>query len=58
MESDNWTVMLLSRMERTAMGAQGYPAELRRRVTELIDADRKVSEVTTDLGISGQTIYT
>ena len=40
------------------MGAQGYPAELRRRVTELIDADRKVSEVTTDLGISGQTIYT
>src|ERR1700730_8663189 len=39
------------------MGRTGYPAEFRRRVVDLIAAGRKVREVTRDLGVSDQTIY-
>lgn len=40
------------------MGRQGYPPEFRRRVLDLVAAGRGVSEVSSDLGISEQTIYT
>ena len=39
------------------MGKRGYPPEFRRRVLDLIAAGRKVGEVASDLGISGQTVY-
>lgn len=39
------------------MARQGYPAEFRRRVLELIASGRKIGDVATDLGISEQTIY-
>ena len=39
------------------MARQGYPAEFRRRVLELIASGRKIADVAADLGISDQTIY-
>ena len=39
------------------MARQGYPAEFRRRVLDLIESGRKIADVATDLGISDQTIY-
>ena len=39
------------------MARQGYPAEFRRRVLELVGSGRKIADVATDLGISEQTIY-
>jgi transposase-like protein len=39
------------------MGRRGYPAEFRRRVLDLVDAGRKISDVARDLGVSDQTIY-
>ncbi|MDP9335151.1 MAG: transposase [Actinomycetota bacterium] len=39
------------------MARQGYPAEFRRRVLELIASGRKIADVAADLGISEQTIY-
>jgi transposase InsO family protein/transposase-like protein len=39
------------------MGRQGYPPEFRRKVLDLIDAGRKVTDIARDLGISTQTIY-
>ena len=39
------------------MARQGYPAEFRRRVLELVASGRKIAEVAADLGISEQTIY-
>ncbi len=39
------------------MGRRGYPPEFRRRVLDLIEAGRKVTDVARDLGISTQTIY-
>jgi transposase-like protein len=39
------------------MGKRGYPPEFRRRVLDLVEAGRKVTEVAHDLGISVQTIY-
>ena len=39
------------------MGRRGYPPEFRRRVLDLIDAGRKVTDVARDLEISSQTIY-
>jgi transposase-like protein len=39
------------------MGRRGYPAEFRRRVLDLVEAGRRVAEVTQDLGITEQTIY-
>ncbi len=40
------------------MARRGYPSEFRKRVIELVEGGRKVSEVAGDLGISEQTIYT
>jgi len=40
------------------MGRRGYPPEFRRRVLDLVDAGRRISELAKDLGISDQTIYT
>jgi transposase-like protein len=40
------------------MGRRGYPAEFRRRVGDLVEAGRKVTDVARDLGVSNQTIYT
>jgi len=40
------------------MGRRGYPGEFRRKVLDLIEAGRSVTDVARDLGISGQTIYT
>jgi transposase len=39
------------------MGRQGYPAEFRQRVLDLVAAGRGVKDVARDLGISDQTIY-
>jgi transposase len=38
-------------------GRRGYPAELRRRVIDLLATGRKVADVARDLGISEQAIY-
>lgn len=40
------------------MARRGYPPEFRRRVVELIQGGRKVSEVAAELEVSEQTIYT
>ncbi|MBW2289356.1 MAG: transposase [Deltaproteobacteria bacterium] len=40
------------------MARRGYPPEFRRRVVELVEGGRKVSEVAAELGGSEQTIYT
>ena len=40
------------------MARRGYPAEFRRRVLDLIEGGRRVSEVAAELEISQQTIYT
>ena len=40
------------------MARRGYPPEFRRRVVELVEGGRKVAEVSADLGVSEQTIYT
>jgi len=39
------------------MARRGYPAEFRRRVVDLVEGGRKVSEVAAELGVSEQTIY-
>lgn len=48
--------MLLS-LEEDSMGRRGYPAELRRRVLDLIAGGRRVGDIARDLGISNQTVY-
>ena len=40
------------------MARRGYPPEFRRRVVDLVEGGRKVSEVAADLEVSEQTIYT
>lgn len=40
------------------MGRNGYPAEFRRKVLDLLDAGRAVRDVARDLEISEQSIYT
>ncbi len=40
------------------MARRGYAPEFRRRMVELVEGGRKVSEVAAHLGISEQTIYT
>ena len=40
------------------MGRRGYPPEFRRRVVDLVETGRKVTDVARDLGVSNQTIYT
>jgi transposase len=37
-------------------GRRGYPAELRRRVVDLLATGRKVADVARDLGVSEQAI--
>jgi len=39
------------------MARRGYPPEFRRRVVDLVEGGRKVSEVSSELGVSEQTIY-
>ena len=39
------------------MARRGYPPEFRRRVVDLVEGGKKVSEVASDLGVSQQTIY-
>ena len=39
------------------MARQGYPAEFRRRVLDLVGSGRKIADVAHDLGVSEQTIY-
>jgi transposase len=36
---------------------KGYPSEFRRRVLDLVEAGRSVTQVARDLGIPNQTIY-
>jgi transposase len=42
---------------RGGPGRRGYPAELRRRVIDLLATGRKVADVARDLGVSEQAIY-
>ncbi len=39
------------------MARRGYPPEFRRRVVDLVEGSRKVSEVAAELEVSEQTIY-
>jgi hypothetical protein len=39
------------------MARRGYPPEFRRRVVDLVEAGRKVSEIASELEVSEQTIY-
>jgi len=39
------------------MARRGYPPEFRRRVVDLLEAGRKISEIALELGVSQQTIY-
>jgi transposase-like protein len=40
------------------MARRGYPPEFRRRVVDLVEGGRKVSELAAELEVSAQTIYT
>ena len=40
------------------MARRGYAPEFRRRIVELVEGGRKVSEIATDFEVSEQTIYT
>ena len=40
------------------MGRRGYPPEFRRKVLDLVEAGRSVTDVARDLGISSESIYT
>ena len=40
------------------MARRGYPPEFRRRVVDLVEGGRKVSEIAAELEVSAQTIYT
>ena len=39
------------------MGRQGYPAEFRRKVLDLLEAGKSVASIAHDLDLSDQTIY-
>lgn len=39
------------------MARRGYPPEFRRRVVDLVEGGKKISEVASELGVSQQTIY-
>lgn len=39
------------------MARRGYPPEFRRRVVDLVEAGRKISEIALELRVSEQTIY-
>ena len=40
------------------MARRGYPPEFRRRVVDLVEGGRKISELATELEVSAQTIST
>jgi transposase-like protein len=40
------------------MARRGYPPEFRRRVADLVEGGRKVSEVAIELEVNDQTVYT
>ena len=40
------------------MARRGYPAEFRRRIVDLVEGGRKISEIALEFGVSQQTIYT
>ena len=40
------------------MGRRGYPPEFRRKVLDLVESGRSVTDVARDLGISAESIYT
>jgi len=40
------------------MARRGYPPEFRRRVVDLVEGGRKVSEIAAELEVSEQTLYT
>ncbi len=40
------------------MARRGYPPEFRRRIVDLVEGGRKVSEVAAEFEVSEQTIYT
>ncbi len=40
------------------MARRGYPPEFRRRVIDLVEGGRKISELAAELEVSAQTIYT
>ena len=40
------------------MGRRGYPPEFRRKVLDLVEAGRPITEIAQALGISTQSIYT
>jgi transposase len=44
--------------ERSSMGRRGYPPEFRRKVLDLVEAERPIAEVAQALDISEQSIYT
>jgi transposase len=44
--------------ERSSMGRRGYPPEFRRKVLDLVEAERPIAEIAQALGISEQSIYT
>jgi transposase-like protein len=44
-------------LERRVFMPYRYPPEFRRRVLDLLAADRSVASLSEDLGVSGQTIY-
>ena len=61
-EPEYWTETLIIEEEdsvgrRGGPGRRGYPAELRRRVIDLLDSGRKVADVARELGVSEQAIY-
>jgi transposase len=40
------------------MGRRGYPPEFRRKVLDLVEAERPIAEIAQALGISEQSVYT
>jgi transposase-like protein len=40
------------------MGRRGYPAEFRHRAIALVDAGRRIKDLSEDLGLSEQPLYT
>jgi transposase-like protein len=40
------------------MGRRRYPPEFRRKVLDLVDEGRSITDVARDLGISAQSVYT
>jgi len=52
-EGEDWT-SLPSSDEEGDMARRGYPPEFRRRVVDLVEGGRKVSEVAAELEVSEQ----